>query len=130
MASIWYAIINYLLQDHFHSCFTMERQVFTVTGNYLSVALESFLNRGIIRALMLHQSFRSNILNVFSRGYVKLIIPSQLAYWLQVAQVLDGLLNGRSTFFSSQCDSARLLHEETFETTLHFLEMGNELAGV
>lgn len=76
VTTIWNTIVDEKLQNHLDSCFTMERQVLTVTGHDLSILLESFLNGGSITALVLDQSFGSDIDDMVACGLAKFAIPS------------------------------------------------------
>ena len=76
VTTIGNTIVDEKLQNHLDSCFAMERQVFAVAGHNLSILLESLLNGGSIAALVLDESFGSDIDDVVACGLTKFTVPS------------------------------------------------------
>lgn len=76
VTTIGNAIVYEKLQNHLDGCFTMERQVLAIAGHDLSVLLESLLDGGSITALVLDESFGSDIDDVVACSLTKFTVPS------------------------------------------------------
>jgi len=54
VASVRNAIIDYLLQNHLHSCLAVEAKILAVAGHNLAVLFQTLFDTGAVRAFMLH----------------------------------------------------------------------------
>ena len=129
VATVWHTIINNRLKDDLHGVVAVVGKILTVTGNNLTVSLQTLLNWGTIGSLVANETLGAGVLDVVAGAKGELGVPGKWADSSAVTEELDGLTDSLDTLFGADSGLTLLLVHHAVEALLHLLKVGDHVLG-